>query len=189
MVIETKKTIFYHFPKCGGTFVKRILKESCKEYKQIAPSHSLPEIETDKLKFTFLRDPISWYVSYYCARRSACKASLVSDYSKNFDESLYRTFSEFVEEVTRKQHGFLSKLYREYSKTCDLVGRFEMLRFNLIEILNKAGEKCDENKIENYPRENMAGWDVIVSEEDKLLIEHSEHEAFKIWSGDYDTKK
>ncbi len=200
MHVMTAKTIFFHFPKCGGTFVRNMLSQCAEGFTMTAPvsafGHlppSVANITSDKLKFTFLREPVSWYASQYLSRRRAFRRSLVSRYSIGFDDSFFRTFSEFVKEATKKYPGFLSTLYLDYFQGCQAVGRMENLRKDLIAILKRAGETYSEKLILTSPKLNVKEREVTVTNEDTKRIIEAEPGAVEVYAklvkGDHVTKE
>jgi len=71
-MILARDFVFIHVPKTGGKFVRRILEEHAPSHWELRehghPHGGLPEIPAHAAhlpRFTFVRNPFSWYVSWY----------------------------------------------------------------------------------------------------------------------------
>ena len=81
MLLVNDKYIYIHFPKTGGSFVKKCLRElGCA--KSVLTKHSCP-IELEIIskynslpKVTSIRNPWDWYVSLWAFRNSQKKAHM-----------------------------------------------------------------------------------------------------------------
>lgn len=99
--------------------------------------------------FTFVRNPLHWYASYWAYRMET---------GPDLDHSLdvecgSENFEEFLWRVLERRPGYVTHLYEQYvgreDDTVGYVGRQENLREDLLEALHRAGEKfCDEDIIQ-----------------------------------------
>lgn len=94
----TDKYVFIHMDKCAGVFVKDFMlkymdAKVCK-YKH-APIRMLPEKHENKIKFGVIRNPFSWYVSFYKYLRQAGHLKGI-------------TFDKFVRDYTEHPRALLS---------------------------------------------------------------------------------
>ena len=69
-MIILKHSCFLHIPKTGSTWVKEAIKSAGLHYRQInIGANSHPDLSQcpclDKYKFTFVRNPIDVYKSYW----------------------------------------------------------------------------------------------------------------------------
>ena len=106
----TKNFVFLHFPRTGGTFLKNHLSkiiEPEKSFKSdggIANSHVTINSLDNKYRglpvFVLLRDPISWYWSFYSHQklrsvsRKKSKPNLIYLYGSNTE-----TFENFTQNL------------------------------------------------------------------------------------------
>jgi len=147
MAIELSNLVFYHIPKTGGTWVKQALLNSCYDVRVVRDAkwdvHQTPDVYiTKKRSFCFVRHPETWYRSYWDYRL----------WDKNNPDWLYincwdKNYNKFLKNVIDKSPRYLTKMYKEYTKGIDFVGKQENLQEDLIAVLKSVGETFDEDRL------------------------------------------
>ena len=172
MVCRTKKSIIYHIPKCGGTWVHRTVRKSMGMKDQWRPrengayqelglhyEHAVPNqvIDEDKeglFSFCFVRHPVTWYRSFWCYRLKKHTLHL------SFKLDLYWdiNYEKFILTALDKYpNGFVSQLYKYYDlDNMDFVGRQENLANDLAKALRLAGDEFDKGILKNERRVNLS---------------------------------
>jgi hypothetical protein len=110
-----------------------------------------------KLRFAFVREPLSWYSSWWRHRHT------FGDWNdaEPLDPMGRAPFAEFLNEVMSKfPQGFLSSFFERFtgppSGEIEFVGRYEQLVDDLVVALNLAGERFDEVAIRSLPPVNVS---------------------------------
>lgn len=160
MAIRLPKSIFLHVPKCGGTWIRRVLsacglvKEEILNHVTLDQLRALPSGEWKGLPaFAFVRHPASWYRSYW-----AYKISVGWDPNNGIDEFVQASeFEPFVRNCIRNKPGLAGWLYGLYTEGATYVGRMELIRESLIYILTQLGETFDPDLIYRSSPENVYG--------------------------------
>jgi hypothetical protein len=185
---RTEKSIFYHIPKTGGFWVRAALRQTIPGVKPVkrcsarhplglVAGHQIPavvkkkgldvnDITGEKLfSFTFVRQPLSWYQSFWAHRkRDGIKNFLKPDSGGNYNPLNFLwddNFENFISNVLKKYpKGYLTELFQCFvgqdGKALDFVGKQENLAEDLMTALSLAGEEFDERVISRIPRENTA---------------------------------
>lgn len=163
--------IFIHIPKCGGNWVRDALRAQklwrCRiGYKHATPERinnvwkyhrwrfikhipSRPDVTPGKLrrayKFCFLRNPVTWYESWWKFMAGDWHPWEVGRWhpQRPIDDCGSDDFNEFIENVLREQPGYISAMYESYVDGCDFVGRFESLHDDLGRVLRERGVSFD----------------------------------------------
>ena len=144
MAIITDKTIFYHVPKTGGSWVTAILNRLGLVKRRTEAIHDLPDLsnewENEKFRFCFVRHPLTFYRSYW-----RFKIQIGWDQNSEFDISCKRdNFADFIKAIGEKYpNGWLNDLFKKYTPFVHFVGRQEYLREDLIKALHRSGEEFD----------------------------------------------
>lgn len=155
MTVIMPKSVFYHVPKTGGTSIRRVLPliiEGATEYKKdtynpyyLKNEHILPKDVPEtkkkgKLSFAFVRNPLTWYQSYwkYKARNNSW------DPHSPIDRACGNTdFSGFVRKTAKEYpEGLLTGILKLFDPI-DFWGKIENLVEDLGSALEKAGETYD----------------------------------------------
>lgn len=161
------KSLYVHYPKTGGTFVREILKRYCKtdriESDLYHSSHlTLDKIDLREFDFTFgtVRNPVEWYQSAW---------KFLNDFLKNGKfredewnplvpmESCYHAdFNRFIENCLEQHPAYYSeslKLYMgdNYDKL-DFVLKTETLSFDICQLLDKLKVKYSPVTVLNCPK-------------------------------------
>lgn len=156
--------IFYHVPKTGGTWVRRILEVAGVPHRELpcdlcentadplscihASYHHviLPQDGRKRLAFLFVRHPLTYYQSYWMFK-------MRSGWDRNnpFDRKFAQEdFQTFVRAVLSGCPRWVTKTFTEFagpedSPAADFIGKQETLRLDLLRALKYAGEDIDEN--------------------------------------------
>lgn len=179
MAVITDRAIFFHVPKTGGVWVRTALQKSgvhhtelrCKKCTrpQLDPSleraccmhntvdTALPETGAPRLRFAFVRHPLSYYQSYWAYRmRMGWDPVLTID--KIAGNS---NFHEFVRGVLKVRPGWVTKVYERFVGSEEqpylgFIGKQEQLADDLVNALSRAGESFDEEAMRQVLPENMS---------------------------------
>jgi len=174
MAVRTQKSIVYHIPKCGGTWVKQAMKAAGLRYRptrnvrgshpfNLKRAHATPDVVTwraRRMRFgiTFVRRPAGWYRSYWAFRS---RKGARRDEGFPADGLWSDDFDQFVSNILDAYpNGFVTTLYQYYvGEDCekvDFVGRQEHLADDLVLALMLAGEDFDEEALRATPRANRS---------------------------------
>ena len=183
MALRTNKSIFYHIPKTGGIWVRKVIDKigingiETKDFKlhplglrkkHTTPDFTKEEEKKDLFSFTFIRHPVEWYKSFWNFRMDREGGPMIRQaniYKKFILDSCWSyNFDKFIDNVIeRVPEGFLTKLYQYYigekKDKINFIGKTENLNEDLIKALTLAGEKINEDILEiirNYGRINTS---------------------------------
>ena len=152
------RSIFYHIPKTGGTWVRRAIEAAGIPAAEVGDSPHCAFTSTNGsglFKFAFVRHPLTWYQSFWCYRMR-----LGWRMEDTLDPCMSRNFETFVDNVIQRIPNHLVWRYEKYvgpdPGVLDFVGKQENLQQDLIRALRMAGEKFDEDKILAVPRLNAS---------------------------------
>lgn len=125
LYLQDSRSIFVHIPKCGGTWVNRVIREFELKHTTISPAMNcgakhapLWVVRGDyKNAFTMIRHPLSWYQSWYKFQ--------VQHRWKKWEPGNWHpqrelecceadTFADFIGAVVCRVPGYLSRLYETY---------------------------------------------------------------------------
>lgn len=152
-MIVLPKSVFYHVPKTGGSWIAEGINASFKDFEvPFGYGHASPmQVAMDKPSFCFVRNPYTWYKSY-----------------KN-------STNEDIERLINQSH--LTSMLREF-RLCTKIGRFESLQADLRRILDGFGEEYDRiNMFDRPPVNTSTGGELDSYLKD--LIWDKEHWVFK----------
>lgn len=152
-MIVLPKSVFYHVPKTGGSWVAEGVKQAFKDYEvPYGYGHASPvQCAVDKPSFCFVRNPYTWYRSY--------RNSTNEDIEKLIEQS------------------YLTTILKEFSLV-DKIGRFESLQADLRQFLNEFGEQYDGGAMFDRPKVNVSSGPEL-SDYLKDLIWEKEYWVFK----------
>jgi len=174
MALQLEKSVFFHIPKTGGSWVRKALKQAglsrgelgCNWHAGIQnlPNHicehnKFHEVNCDGLfTFAFVRHPVSFYISYWCFKMKRGWTSNLDKRTQSED------FSIFVDKMIEdNDEGLVSHSYWRYLglriHLLDKIGRQEYLCEDLISILQYAGEFFDPDVIRSVAPTNVASQD------------------------------
>ncbi|MDD5026330.1 MAG: hypothetical protein PHH13_03035 [Candidatus Peribacteraceae bacterium] len=173
MALLLTNAIFYHVPKTGGTWVRRVLAAAGIPHRELfcdlseniadplycfhASYHHtiLPQDGRKRFAFLFVRHPLTYYQSYW-----TFKMRMGWDMNNVFDRKFaWEDFQVFVHAVLSGCPGWVTKVFKEYagpqdSPVADFIGKQETLRLDLLRVLKYAGEDIDKNFLMHAPSEN-----------------------------------
>lgn len=126
----------------------------------------------DRSGFCFVRDPVSWYRSYWIFKAKVKekwepeKCVLDQRYLKfskkkkmpyQGSKCKQEHFETFLRAALSLKDPYLSWLYDAFTKDCTHVGRYENLRQDLIDIFTAVGEDFSVDIIDSIKPVNVAG--------------------------------
>jgi hypothetical protein len=137
MAIVTTYSIYTHIPKTGGSYVRKVLNMLDLGAKEEGHAHdpvyllNIDNIEK-YLKFTFVRNPISWIKSIWShwKANSGCRVNNSSKLKEGKIYS-YKTYSgamldfinddlnETVNILISKYPGYITKMFKDYALGCE----------------------------------------------------------------------
>jgi len=179
--------VFLHIPKTGGNWITHVLRELNLVDRQLSHKHadvdhflwptwhpgrreaitrSVRQLfqpnETYPYMFCFVRNPLSWYESWFKYMSQPSRQwrywgneKDVFDWHPNamLNGLGSPDFNTFVKHVAAKRPGYVSELYSWYVRPqVDFVGKQENLVEDLIDILRKMNVDFDEELVRNYQR-------------------------------------
>ena len=177
--------VFLHVPKTGGNWVTTVLNELGLVQRQRPPKHADidhlfyrpvrsrreqlrwildPDLlslgRTKPFMFCFVRDPLSWYESWFKYMSQPSRrwrrygdAESLYDWHPNamLNDLGSETFTGFVRNVAAARPGFVTEMYGWYTRPqMDFVGRQESLAEDLIQALKTMELDFDEDFVRNY---------------------------------------
>lgn len=181
MAVKTPWLILYHIPKCGGSHAKEAMRRSMphpetdygrarlvKGYISefgLYREHATPDmvIEEDKrgrLSICFVRNPITWYRSFWAFRIKT------KSYDPDFpcDLLMDNNYENFINNVLDAYpNGFVTQLYKYYVgedlSEINFIGKQETLMDDFVEALTLSGQEFDEKRLRGLKRLRVAGSD------------------------------
>lgn len=158
MAVVLPHSIFIHFPKTGGTTVREAIRSTgipWYEYPDPAGNRAafhlgvpyLDAVMEGRITFTFLRDPVSWYKSFWA------QMQLHPEKDMKIDEFMDSDFVRFVRSVAEGLPGALYDVYRDIvvsKENVDVIANTEILNRALPLILRYAGEEFENITIGRY---------------------------------------
>jgi hypothetical protein len=185
------KFAFVHVPKTGGSWVMQALNAAGVPYKTMgegAASHvGWSDMPERPYTFGFVREPATWYQSYWAYVR---KADEVSD---NVLDRLVVTsddFAQFVERVCSELRGSVSNMYDHYfgpPGSIDFIGHYENLHEDLLHALATAGQVVDIEAIRNCKPFNVSSEKPELTPALRALIADAERPAIERFGYDLDS--
>lgn len=205
------KAVYLHAPKTGGSWVVDVLGKMGLKSRFFFPQqmadvpHFIQPKYLSKMNlgpsekpfiFTFVREPISWYESWW----RYTKMEGVSGWGKNvsikghsrdrwhptavINSCLDSDFNTTMENIIDKFPGFLSYMFANYTlpEWVDFVGKQESLREDLEKVLEILNCDYDRDIIYSHPKQRVTkghdvSWDKDLKKEMKRL-EYSIYRRF-----------
>lgn len=149
MIYPECDATFIHIPKCGGSFIENFLKKITKEQHPLkTPSvgrhatHFQILNRTNK-KFAQVREPISWYVSYfrYCNGKPKVWEPNVWHPTDILSKCDWSDFNKWVFSIQKMRPSYLTRMYElfigdEIMSNNIKIFRLEDMPKSIDEILN-----------------------------------------------------
>lgn len=149
MALKFKNHIFFHNPKCGGSFIRRTIEASTKPNtcEEIGKTHATPfELQVSGVTlmpwkcFTSVRHPVTWYESYFRYRTMPGTTRPWQGHSY-FDKCVKAdTYEEFIRRVLRHtlagSTSIAGHIYAPYLVPNNYVLRLENLEKGLKKIFD-----------------------------------------------------
>lgn len=130
MALRFDEYCFFHIPKCGGSYVRAVIKRTAKRVYEVGPgkkgrpyqAHCTPQMVQPPKKpaiyncFTVVRHPLAWYESWYRYRfMTGWRDNHPVDKVAKSD-----TFEGFVEKMLiNYPNGFVTDLMKPYTDTSE----------------------------------------------------------------------
>lgn len=159
MAVILPNSIMLHIPKTGGTWARKCIEAMGIPIRttvrwEMEPNfgstewHHIPIYDKDwgkKPVFSFVRDPIAWYRSYWAYRKNTPWDAPATKFDLHCQAE---TFQEFIGKVILNYpFGYVSRLYECYTDHCEFVGRQENLQEDLLAALREYRECFDVEQI------------------------------------------
>jgi hypothetical protein len=138
-----------------------------------------------RFTFAFVREPLSWYGSWWQFRRMEDPSHRMKAFFNLFppDRFVNLPFEQFVAGCVDWVPGYVSRLYRGYvgppEAPIDFVGRFERLADDLVLALRTAGQDFDEEALRSFPPVNVSAPMPACSQEVRERLMVAEREAYE----------
>lgn len=178
MALLLENAVFFHTPKTGGTWIRRVLKEAgipltelrCKKCVALGravydtccfhgthDTIAAPKDGKRRLRFAFVRNPLTYHQSYW-AYKMCAGWDFHNPYDRNF---AIGDFGAYIRASVAKEPGWIGKFFEEFighedSPIVDFVGRQENIRQDLITALRFAEQPVNEEIILHTPHVNAA---------------------------------
>jgi len=149
-----------------ATYWERLASDMLSMKKgHLTPSQITKADKDGLFSFAFVREPISWYKSYWANRGRVRELNGKSWHTFIFDWAWDENFETFCGNMLRMfPEGALTTLYKcflgEDGTSLDFVGKQESLKEDLIKVLDGLGEKYNLTKIEELEKENTTSEEI-----------------------------
>lgn len=192
LLIEETNTVFFHFPKTGGTFFREVVGGITKTtpIKTKGFRNHVPMSAVDMTKYydsiVFVRHPIAWYESTWKFLKDLNAAGEVSfnprayNSIKHLNKFYDDTFFVYMEGIIRNCPNHYQTEFFQFVDVDKVthIGRTEHMKHYLHEILDKIGIDHERNMIFDAPRYGhrkmdcqwFPGQKEAIMEENSLLI-------------------
>jgi hypothetical protein len=186
------RLLYLHIPKTGGHWAVTAMRYAgvelhCEGGKRHARLRDV--VPGDRFTFAFVREPLSWYASWWnhCRvidRTWLDKAPEVKAPHVHF---VGLPFDEYMEAMVEHAPGFLSKLYSDFvgppGNPISFVGRYERLADDVACALREAEETFDEVALRMVPPLNTSGARAELPEELAGREREAESETYERFYG------
>jgi chondroitin 4-sulfotransferase 11 len=173
LVSDSRKLVFIHIQKTGGSTVSRLLKENVPDIYSVGARHDFAihgkkKVEgwDDYFKFAFVRNPwdrlVSWYSMVMMAQETGNRQRntlwrYVRENSSSFEEFIYNCTDE-VEVADGVYYSFAYNQLdyvtdKDGNLLIDFIGRLENFENDVREVSERAGIKLE---LESIPHKNRA---------------------------------
>jgi hypothetical protein len=166
LAIILPHSVFFHFPKTGGYFIREVIRRSGVPAQSDDPKdHSfhaidpgaVPSPEQQRFRFIFIRHPLEWYTSYWNHRTTVgWEGELHPGWNA---VNIYQArkaddFTGFIEQVLDEGVPFISQ-HRQLFERMDAIGHLERLKDDLCRIFAQANEDISCELVRSTPGQNQ----------------------------------
>ncbi len=163
LYIKELDAVFLHVPKAAGSFLTVFFKTYF-DYENISNQHSIPlyleKKYQNKKMLCFIRDPISWYKSYWSCIMTQLEAKEHPDWFYSLDHNNWgtaelntpwhpnrmidihcgsRDFNDFVFNCIKNFPSYVTQMYKLYTDHCYFIGQYENLYEDVSRLLEPYG--------------------------------------------------
>ena len=147
MALRFSNHIFYHIPKCGGSYVRNIIERMEPDRQEICWTHSTPfesrvGMDVELPSFAMVRHPVTWYPSYFRYRLSNVRNPWKPDCyydakveSETYIDFIMKTLGSTVAGATT----YVGHLYAPFIKNVDYLLKLEDIHEELNKVFSKWG--------------------------------------------------
>jgi hypothetical protein len=196
LYIKELDAVFLHVPKAAGSFLTVFFKNYF-SYENISNQHSIPlyleKKYQNKKMFCFIRDPISWYKSYWSCIMTQLEQTQHPDWFHILEHNNWgtaeldtpwhpnrmidvhcgsRDFNDFVFYCIKDFPSYVSQMYKLYTDHCYFIGKYENLYEDVVKLLEPYGYDKAEimTKLKALPMVNESSpkWKAAASMKPKL---------------------
>ena len=188
LVLHGEKLMFLHAAKTGGTWIRFVFEQLGIFSEDVGDQHAnfffSQEIYRGYQRFTIVRNPFSWYASYWAYKQyEGWKGNW------NFGEGcISDDFNTFIHLATTYRPGFLAGLFSEFTDPSVVILRNELLATDLCSFLTQENVPFDKQIVLNTPSVNPGASlpefqeSTIYTEESIKKVVQSERQLFSQYS-------
>jgi hypothetical protein len=172
MALLLPKSIFFHIPRTGGTWLTSLLKENmiCSNIStKHMPPHKVKKEIGNRFKFSFVRNPVHWYISRFTSethihRILSGKIGTLTKYQPTFQLdalSMEESFCPWLERNLSERPGWLNWYYHwflgEKYQNVDFIGKYENQMEDIKKIFQLSGDTYPDiqAKSSSRPQRNI----------------------------------
>lgn len=184
LVLHGEKLMFLHAAKTGGTWIRFVFQSLGISSEDLGDQHanfiSSQKILPDYKRFTIIRNPFSWYASYWAYKQyEGWKGNWI--FGK---QCISNDFNTFVHLATSNHPGFLMNLFSGFTQPSVVILRNELLATELCSFLSRESVSFDKQVLLDTPSANPGAslpefWESTTYTEKSIReIVRSERELF-----------
>ncbi|MCS4142556.1 hypothetical protein GGQ15_002956 [Salinibacter ruber] len=143
--------------------------------------------------FCFVRNPYDWVKSFYKYQEQKNWVNWKGPSSwmgswhptSKLNQAEAETFESFLQIITHEHSEFITRMYGNYTRRADFVGKTEYLVEHLVHVLQKREIRFDESKIrKKVPSNTTSNRSVFASEKTIRAFCDTEKKAFEDYGYD-----
>lgn len=142
-MLLTPRSLFVHIPKTGGAWVTDAIVATGTPVFGLdhhIPPDDMLRVVPDRLSFTFVRHPVTWWRSLWVHARTYGFPTPADPFYRIITCPLGLSYAEFMTRALNDIPGEYSRVVGRYADGVKEVGRTEHLEDDLRAILARAGE-------------------------------------------------